>query len=237
MQFIEKTVSDRNQAQEIPFNRRVLRHDIREYLVSAILKGEFKPGARIIETRIAQNLGVSQGAVREALRELEWMGFLETKPFSGTFVRELSAGDLQEIYPVRASLEALGARLAVLHLTDKDLDDLQHLVDDMVEVSRRGDERGMVERNYAFHRAIMMASHNSALIRAWSIFQFSYWTSVATAELHEDLVFLAARHYKVLEGLRSRDPELAAQRIHEHLLELIEVLARRDPPAADPQSS
>jgi DNA-binding GntR family transcriptional regulator len=216
-------------------DRRILRHQIREFLVDAILDGRFTSGDRIIETRIAQDLGVSQGAVREALRELEWMGFLETKPFSGTYVRALSAFDLQEIYPVRAALEGLGIRLAIANLTEADLDGLERLVDDMVRVSELGDERAMVERNYQFHKIIMYASNNSVLIRSWSMFQFSYWTSVSTAELHDDLVFLAKRHYKVLDGLRSGDPDLAAQYMQEHILELLDQLAHRSPHAVNTQ--
>jgi DNA-binding GntR family transcriptional regulator len=218
-----------------PLDRPVLRDQIREYLVEAILQGEFEAGERVIETRVAQELGVSQGAVREALRELEWMGFLETKPFSGSFVRALSVNDLQEIYPVRAVLEALAAKLAVPNLTDADLDELEQLVDEMVRVSEQGDERGMVERNYSFHRKILHATHNSMLIRAWSMFQFSYWTSVSTTELHDDLVLLAKRHYQLVEGFRSRDPERAAERAHEHITWLLDRLANRRPQDEDTQ--
>ena len=110
-------------------DRTTLREQIREFLVNAILNGEYKAGDRIVETRVAQQLGVSQGAVREALRELEWMGFLETHPFSGTFVKEHSAADLQEIYTVRAVLEALGARLATPLLSDAQFDDLERMVE------------------------------------------------------------------------------------------------------------
>jgi DNA-binding GntR family transcriptional regulator len=162
---------------------------------------------------------------------LEWLGFLDSKPFSGSFVRQLSVEDLNEIYPVRAALEALGARLAVPNLSDADLNGLQILVDEMVQVSAAGDERGMVERNYEFHRRIMTASDNTALIRAWSMFQFTYWTSIATAELHDDLVSLAKRHYTILEGLRSRLADLAAERMHEHYSQLLEEINLRSPHA------
>ena len=224
-------------SKELRLERKVLREQIKEYLVGAIQRGEYQAGARIVETRVAQQLGVSQGSVREALLELSWMGFLETIPYSGTYVRELSSDDLQEIYPVRAALEALGARLAAARLTDADLDDLQRIVDDMVRVSEAGDERGMVERNYAFHQKIIEASGNATLIRAWSMFRFSYWTSVSTAELHDDLVYLARRHYLVLEAMRSRDPDLAAQAMHDHIIQLLDELAHRRPhtvPAARP---
>jgi len=207
-------------------DRTVLRDQIREYLVDAILNGEYNAGDRIVETRVAQQLGVSQGAVREALREMEWMGFLETQPFSGTYVKDLSVADLQEIYPVRAALEALGARLAAPRLTDEQLDGLDSLLDEMIRVSEAGDTRGMVELNFAFHQTVINASENAVLIRSWSMFQFSYWTTVSTAELFDDLVYLAHRHRPVLEALRSRDPELAAQSMHDHIIELIDLVGR-----------
>jgi DNA-binding GntR family transcriptional regulator len=207
-------------------DRTVLSDQIREYLVDAILNGVYRAGDRIVETRVAQQLGVSQGAVREALREMEWMGFLESQPFSGTYVKDLTIADLQEIYPVRAALEALGARLAVLRLTDEQLDELERMVEDMVRVSEAGDARQMVELDYAFHRAIITASGNSVLVRSWSLFQFSYWTTINTAALYNDLVNLARRHYPVLEALRSRDPERAAQAMHDHLSGMIDLVSK-----------
>jgi DNA-binding GntR family transcriptional regulator len=214
-------------------DRRVLRDQVREYLVEAILHGAFKAGERIVETRIAQELDVSQGVVREALRELEWMGFIETKPYSGSSVRAISASDLQEIYPVRAALEKLAIRLAIPNLSDQDLRDLRALVDEMVVVSKDGDVSGMVERNYNFHRSIVLKSKNSMLIRAWSIFQFSYWTTIATTELRDELVHLAERHYDLVEALCTHDPEIAAQSMEHHILELMDELAHRKPYAVN----
>jgi DNA-binding GntR family transcriptional regulator len=70
-----------------PLVRRVLREEIKEYLIDAILRGRLRPGDRIIEMRIAQDLGVSQTPVREALRDLELLGFVTSAPFRGTRVR------------------------------------------------------------------------------------------------------------------------------------------------------
>lgn len=207
-------------------DRTVLREQIREYLVDAILNGEFNAGDRIVETRVAQQLGVSQGAVREALRELEWMGFLESEPFSGTFVKDLSITDLLEIYPVRAALEALGAKLATPRLSDAQLEELERLIEEMLRASEAGDSRRMAAINYAFHQKIIEASGNSVLIRNWSMFQFSYWTTVSTARLYSDLVYLAQRHYAVLDALRSRDPEKASQAMHAHIMELVDLISK-----------
>ena len=215
-----------NQPTGSTLERPVLRDQIREYLVNAILNGEYNSGDRVVETRVAQQLGVSQGAVREAIRELEWMGFLETRPYSGTFVKDLSVADLQELYPVRAALEALGARLATPRLTEKQLQELDDLIEAMLEVGKQGETRQMSELNYSFHQKIIEASGNSALIRSWRMFQFSYWTTISTAELYHELVFLAERHYPIMEALRSRDPQRTAEAMHNHIIELIELVGQ-----------
>src|SRR3978361_1982606 len=86
-----------------PIARRVFREDVKEYLIGAILSGQLKPDERIIETRLAQELGISQGPVREALRDLDLFGFVVSEPFRGARVRRFSPEDLVGIYPVRAA--------------------------------------------------------------------------------------------------------------------------------------
>ena len=71
-----------------------------------------QPGERLVETRIAQELGTSQAPVREALRDLELLRLVESEPFRGARVRPFGDSELVEIYPVRAVLEELAARLA-----------------------------------------------------------------------------------------------------------------------------
>ena len=83
--------------------RTVLREQVKELLLERILVGVYRPGDRLVETRIAQELGTSQAPVREALRDLELLRFVESEPFRGARVREVSAEELAEIYPVRAA--------------------------------------------------------------------------------------------------------------------------------------
>ena len=214
----------------------VLHDQIREYLIAAILNGDYKEGERIVETHIAGQLGVSQGAVREALRELALLGFLESEPYSGTYVKKHTIAELMEIYTVQAALEALGARLAVPNLSDKQIDQLEEFVDEMVRLSEAGDVRGMVERNFEFHERLMSASGNSMLIRSWGLFQFSHWTTVTTTVLRSHLVDLAKRHYSIIKALRSRDPERAAQALHEHIMELRDMLSQQGTGTSSTQS-
>src|SRR5213592_4518701 len=100
--------------------RRALREDVREAIVNAILQGEFQPGDRIVETRVARQLGVSQSTVREALREIEQLGMIVSTPNRGVVVRPLTRTDVLEMYEMRALLEGHAARLTAQKLTDED---------------------------------------------------------------------------------------------------------------------
>src|ERR671939_463095 len=97
-------------------SRTVLREQVKELLLERILAHEYGPGDRLVETRIAQELGISQAPVREALRELESLRFVESSPFRGTWVREVSDEELGEVYPIRAALEEVAARAAAERL-------------------------------------------------------------------------------------------------------------------------
>ena len=89
---------------DAPFTRFNLREQIKGVILQRILDGDYEPGARLVETRIAQELGVSQAPVREALRDLEQLGCIVHEPFRGCSVRAFSADELLEAFPVRAAL-------------------------------------------------------------------------------------------------------------------------------------
>src|SRR5437868_2294867 len=89
--------------------RTVLREEVKNVLLERILSGQYAPGERLVEIRIAQELGVSQAPVREALRDLESVRFVESIPFRGARVREVSDAELIEVYPIRGALEEVAA--------------------------------------------------------------------------------------------------------------------------------
>src|SRR5258708_6423344 len=124
-----------------PVDRRVFRDEIREQLIEDILSGRLPPGTRIVETRLAQQFGVSQAPVREALRDLAVFGFVVNSPFRGTQVRQISPEELLEIYPIRAALEGVAARAAATRIDDAGLRRLEELIDTMREAASRDDHR------------------------------------------------------------------------------------------------
>lgn len=102
-----------------PIKKKTLyREEIKEALRNAIFDGKLKPGDRIIETRWAKELGVSQSPVREAIRELEIIGLVENVPYQGSFVRKITEKDLKDSYLVRMALEQLGAEQACSKIND-----------------------------------------------------------------------------------------------------------------------
>jgi DNA-binding GntR family transcriptional regulator len=208
-----------NDTKDRPLERRVFREEIREKLIEDILGGRLAPGTRIVETRIAQQFGVSQGPVREALRDLELFGFVVSSPFRGTQVRQITTDDLLEIYPIRAALEGVAARTAASMIDDATLRRLDELIDAMREAARRQDQHAQANIDGDFHYLIIKAAGNRMLEHAWQTMRLSITTCVTHAVTHRSLHEIAERHVPVLEALRARDGALAEAEIRRHIEE------------------
>jgi DNA-binding GntR family transcriptional regulator len=202
-----------------PLERRVFREEIREQLIEDILNGRLAPGARIVETKIAQQFGVSQGPVREALRDLELFGFVVSSPFRGTQVRRISTEELLEIYPIRAALEGVAARAAAVRIDQPTLEHLEELIGTMREAAARDDHRGEADADHSFHHAIVKASGNRMLEHVWQTMRLSITTCLTHSITHRSLDEIAERHVAVLEALRSGDPDRAEAAVRRHIEE------------------
>ena len=202
--------------------RYVLREDIKEDLIDAILRGRYKPGDRLAEAKLAREFGVSQSPIREALRDLEMMGFVKSVPFSGSFVRDLSLKDMLDTYAVRAWMEAMAGRLATPNLTEDVFARLEMLMERMMSHAQKDDSHEFAKADFAFHQTIVAAADNNTLIRLYDMLQFAYWTYASTILTGYNLVFQARRHYKILDALNTGDPDLIAKTLQEHIEELID---------------
>src|SRR4249919_1259117 len=127
---------------EAAITRGVLSHAVKDRLLERIVAGTYPPGSRIVETRVARELGTSQAPVREALRDLEALGVVEISPFRGARVRRPGLEELLEAFGVRAELEAMAARLALPRLVADDLAVMDGLVDEMRRCADAGDTVG-----------------------------------------------------------------------------------------------
>jgi DNA-binding GntR family transcriptional regulator len=200
--------------------RIVLSDRVKEFIVEAVLSGHLKPGDRIVESSLARQLGVSQAPVREAIRDLALLGFLESEPYKGTTVRSFTPEELWESYTVRAALESLAARLATTQMTDGDAVTLQAILDEMMEAARQQDRDRLVMLDNTFHETILIVSRNKTLHQLWKSLQFGTWSIVTYRKSRYDPIYLAARHEELLEAFKSRDPERAAHAMQHHIEDL-----------------
>jgi DNA-binding GntR family transcriptional regulator len=208
-----------------PFSRVILREQVRDVILSRVMSGYYAPGERLVETRIAQELSISQAPVREALRDLEQLGCVVHEPFRGCSVRELSIADLLEAFPVRAALEGVAARLAAERITDEALDRLIAHIDDMRAAAAAGDALAESAADAAFHATIVEAAGNNVLSRQWEQLQPHARTFISITLPASDNGPVADRHLPILAALQRRDPDAATQAMHEHLSEVAERLA------------
>ncbi|MGK5733956.1 GntR family transcriptional regulator [Streptomyces sp. URMC 124] len=184
-----------------------LREQIREHILEGIVGGRWQPGERIVERRIAAELAVSQTPVREALRELESLRLIESSPNKGVRVRELTATDLKESYPVRAGLEQVAAELAAPALAE-DVSALEPEVAALYEADRAGDGEAQVRHTVAFHREIVKAAGNAVLLHTWESLGIEVWTTLSIRWLSPEPRAHAEDHAEIVAAFRRRDPAI-----------------------------
>lgn len=195
--------------------RLLLREHVKETILARILSGEYEPGQRLVETRLAAEFETSQVPVREALRDLEMLRFVESEPFRGARVREVSEDELVEIFPVRSALEEIAVREAARR-RDGEVADLDVELGAMVKAAADGDVHEQVVRDVAFHGLIVETCGNSILRDVWLSLGVEARTMITTLRTEIDLDEVAAIHEPILEALRAKDPEAAADAMRQH---------------------
>jgi len=135
-----------------------------EYLRNAILAGELKPGERLMEVTIADQLGVSRTPVREAIRKLEKESFVIMIPRKGAYVADLTKNDIIEVLEIRKELEGFAAFLAAERMSDAEKDALSKIVGHFNESMVEMDKKSMIEADNEFHSLIFDATKNQRLI-------------------------------------------------------------------------
>lgn len=141
-----------------------LREVVCESLREAIRNGILKPGERIMEIQLAEELGVSRTPVREAIRKLELEGYVVMMPRRGTYVANMSIRDINEIFEIRTALESLSNGLAAEHITDEELEHLQRLLVIIGGYIKEGNMEKIVETDIEFHDLMYHAARNQRLV-------------------------------------------------------------------------
>ena len=193
-----------------------LSNTIKTLLLERIVSGEYGPGERIVESRLARELEISQSPVREALRDLAAIGLIDIESRRGARVRQPTAKELRDVSEVRAELDALAARLASQRLTQDQIDELVETHERMSKALKSGDYVGMSQADAQFHRLIVGACGNEAVERVFAQLDPFARTFITLTSPNVTLDGILQQHEGILQALVAGDGDLAAERAHAH---------------------
>ena len=188
-----------------PLQRMVLKDRVAELIKEAIFSGKVEPGERIVEMKLASDLGVGTTAVREALFELEGQGFVSRLTNKGTFVTQLTAEDIEQIIPVRRELEGLAVQLVQERASEEDLARLDDLAAGMKSAAAEGDLKSFYRCDLDFHRSLWALSGNRHLAKAldMAIVPLFAFVIMKFPGSSTDLSKIAGKHAEIVRAIRS----------------------------------
>ena len=196
-----------------------LRKQVYEVLRETILTGKLKPGEKITEVEIAEELNVSRTPVREAIRMLELEELLVIVPQRGVFVAGIkSTKQIDDIFQVRAELEGLAAFLTAQNISDEQIFKLNNYIKSLKECIEDNDLQRCIEIDISFHQVIYETSENKWLQKLLdSLFeQITRFRSRSLAQKGRMKAALE-EHQQLSEALSERKPEKAKKLAREHI--------------------
>ncbi|HHW10968.1 MAG TPA: GntR family transcriptional regulator [Firmicutes bacterium] len=199
-------------------NYKPLRELVFETLREAIIGGKLKPGERLMEVQLAEELGVSRTPVREAIRKLELEGFVVMIPRKGAYVADISLKDIADVFELRRSLEALAAELAAERATEEEIENMERLLLELANVIEERDVEKIVEIDTRFHAALYTASRNRRLGDILSLLgELIQRYRTRTLSNPARMKIALEEHRSIVEALAARDAELARKMAEDHI--------------------
>jgi DNA-binding GntR family transcriptional regulator len=190
-------------------------------LRALVLSGALRPGERMVEERLTEQLGVSRAPLREALRILERDGLVRSLPRRGVIVEPLTADDVREIYSLRWALERLAVELGVPVRNPERLVPLRGALDEMRAAAESDDADGVVRANAAFHMALVDLPGHTRLRRAYSALAMQLEMCMAMnlrfrAQQYPGTQDSVRRHERLLQLIEAGDREALEHEIGAH---------------------
>jgi GntR family transcriptional regulator, transcriptional repressor for pyruvate dehydrogenase complex len=222
-----------------PIKTKRLYEEIAEQIQQMISGGQLKPGDKLLSERIlADKLQVSRVSVREAIRSMEMLGFIEIRQGEGTFIRDTNAddvirplamflaverGSLLDMFEVRRIFETATAALAAERATDEEVEQIGMLLEKMNDRIKHGDSEKGEAYDGAYHYAVAEATHNNLLIKLLRTVH-EEWSKAVSAGSQQLLLDSASnaqkiidQHTRVFEAIKAHDPATASQAMLEHV--------------------
>lgn len=146
---------------------KTLRVEAADYIRSKILEGNMEPGDRVNEFELSEEMGISRGPIREALRQLEQEGLVTYVPNKGCSVAKLTVGDMYEMYLIRSDLENLAIEVCGGHFSEETISRMEELVNEIEAAAGEENLCKVVEADQKFHEEIVKAAKLPKLLRIW----------------------------------------------------------------------
>ena len=202
-----------------------LREVVYDQLKMKILEGSIRPGTRMMEVALADEMGVSRTPVREAIRKLEKDGLVVIEPRRGAYASEISVKDIIDTLVVRENLEALSASITATTITPQQVKKLEEMTRTYGEAVRAGDLEEMIEGDELFHRSVVEYSLNKTLIQLSETvqelalrFRYLYYDDFSRYKL------MPSEHTRIINALKDGDSKEAANAAREHVTHLKDFL-------------
>jgi DNA-binding GntR family transcriptional regulator len=185
-------------------------------LHDAILSAQLRPGERLIEERLAQQLGASRTPLREAIQKLEQEGLVVRLPSGGVMVSRLDPEELVNLYTIRIALEALAAGLAAQQITPQELNAMRLLNDQFQFKREQTDLVSVLVAGREFHRLIWVASRNLKLVEILDgvTSQINRYRMISVVWRPKEAL---EEHHSIIEALAAGEPDLAELLIRTHV--------------------
>jgi DNA-binding GntR family transcriptional regulator len=191
----------------------------------AIRSNKLKAGDRIVEARLAEEMGISKFPIREAIRYLEREGLVITIPFKGTYVSNFSEKDIEEIYSLRSALEELAIRIVMSELDKEKIAKLDSILGEMGKAASEGKADKVILEDMRFHRVICELSGHRKLLEMWLTLEDQIRSFIAREEyFYGQSNQLVETHYPLLEAIKWGDSQLAEKCIRDHLKNAAEIV-------------
>lgn len=196
--------------------------EVYEYIKKQILSGEWKEGERLNDDLLAQEIGVSRISVREALFRLVETGVIRKEYWKGYFIREITDEMILEIVEVRIALESCAIRNFVKEASTEALEKLQNIIDESKACLEKGQLVEYMLTDYSFHETIYQNQHNNIIISTMDNLQLIIHSirtkSMGVGEIfYETAKTSIAWHQKMLDAIRTGDPDHAEEMLVNHL--------------------
>lgn len=208
---------------QVPIRPVMLSEQIKEILLEQIVRGDIKPGDRLVESRIAAQMQTSQAPVRDAIRELGMIGIVEMRRNKGAIVRTFDKRELAQIYAVRGELEGMAIEIAAQDPTTAQRlgSKLLELCSQMEDATRRGDIAGFVRLNNVFHRCIVKASDNGPLLEIWDRLDIQSRTAMNVSQSPDRFEQIHADHRNVANAVTAGKAEAARLQLAKHIRSVV----------------